>query len=390
MLPLFTEEDMDNNSLTWLPWANHSNTNDSSNWNNNTGTIDPIYVFTPAGETVKRVLGLILSIVGGIGFLGNCFIFYYLLQKPSRNPIQSSSFVRNLNLFLKSLSLSDLLSCAVSVPLVCVQMFFDVFQAGWPCKIARFLHFIFPVITMNNIVVISLEKYLSTRSVLREFNYSKIRKIIVCAWVLGLVVPLFLAAAHDGTKLYLNNTHYTVVCINQHGFYPFEIVLILVPLQYILPSVLVTYINICLMKTVWSRGRRQIANGTINNTFQAHLRAKKIRGTTLLIALTFAFIIPYFFYTAYAVYTKIAKPQRDFSTDYIIRTSGAIGGYLSSTVNFIIYFAQMKEFREFLRKLLCRRYSEDTQPSQIETGGRIVNCPNFCDTACFRNKRQYN
>ena len=368
---------MDNNSATWLPRDNHSDTNDSSHWKNHTDTTDPIYVFTPAGDTAKRVLCLILSTVGGIGFLGNFFIFYYLLQKPSRNTIQSSTFARNLKLYLKSLSFSDLLSCAVSVPLVCVQMFFDVFQTGWPCKIVRFLNFIFPAITINNLVVISLEKYLSTRSVQHAFSYLKIRKIIVCAWVLGLVVMLFPAAASDGTRLYLNNTHYTVVCKNQGGFYPFEISLIIFPLQYILPSVLVTYINICLMKTVWSRGRRQIANSAINNTFKAHLRAKKIRGTTLLIALTFAFIIPFWLPMVNTAYTKIAKPQRVFSTDFIIRVSAAIAVYFSHTINFIIYFAQIKEFREFLRKRLCGRNSEVTQPYQIETVGRIANCRGF-------------
>ena len=361
---------MDNdNASTWLPWANHSRTNDSSHFNNHTGTIDPIYVFTPAGDTAKRVLGLVLSTAGGIGFLGNCFIFYYLLQKPSRNPIQSSSFVTNLNLYLKSLSLSDLLSCIVSLPLMCIVMFFDVFQTGWPCKIARYLIYIFPIITLNNLLVISLEKYLSTRSGLRTFSYSKIRKIIICAWVLGLVVPLFPAAGFDGTQLYLNNTHYTVVCLIKDGFYPFEISLILVPLQYVLPSVLMTYFNICLMKTVWSSGR-QIGNGSIKNTFKAHLRAKKIRGTTLLIALTFAFIIPYFFYMTNTAYTKIAKPKRDFATDYIIRASSAAVIYLHSTINFIIYFVQVKEFRQFLKKLLCRMNSEVTQPNQIKTGGQ--------------------
>ena len=186
------------------------------------------------------------------------------------------------------MSLSDLLHWAVSVPLVCIQMFFDVFQTGWPCKIVRFLNIIFPAFTINTLVVLSLEKYLSTRSVPRTFSYSKIRKFIVCAWVLGLVVPLFPAAANDGTRLYLNNTYYTAVCRVKQGFYPFDISLILVPLQCILPVFLVTYINLCLMKTVSSRGRRQTVNGTINNMFKAHLRAKKIRGTSFLTqALTF-------------------------------------------------------------------------------------------------------
>ena len=182
------------------------------------------------------------------------------------------------------------------------------------------------------------------------------RKIIICVWILGLVVMLFPAAAYRGTRLVLNSTHYTVVCNADQDFYPFRISLIVLPLQYVLPCVLVTFLNICLMKTVWSRGRRQIANGTINNTFKAHLRAKKIRGTTLLIVLTFAFIIPYFFYICNIAYTQIAKPQRDFSTDYIIRYAfGGIAGYFSGLANFIIYFAQMKEFRVFLKKRFCRR-----------------------------------
>ena len=37
----------------------------------------------------------------------------------------------------------------------------------------------------------------------------------------------------------------------------------------------------------------------------------------------------------------------------------------------------MKEFREFLRKRLCGRNSEVTQPYQIETVGRIANCRGF-------------
>ena len=260
MLPLFTEDwyllVMDNNSATLLHWANHSTTNDSSHWKNHTDTINPIYIFTPAGDTAKILLCLILSTVGGVGFLGNCLIFYYLLQKPLKNPIQLTSFVTNLNLYLKSLSLSDLLSCAVSLPLLCVQMFFDVFQIGWPCKIVRYLNYIFPVITMNNLVVISVEKYLSTRSVPRTFDYLKIRKTIACAWVLGLVFMLFPAAACDGTRLYLNNTHYTVVCGVKQGLYPFEISFIVVPLQYILPSILVIYINIRLNENCVVYGKK--------------------------------------------------------------------------------------------------------------------------------------
>ena len=117
------------------------------------------------------------------------------------------------------------------------------------------------------------------------------------------------------------------------------------------------------MKIVWSRGRRQITNGATNNTFKAHLRAKKIRGTTLLIALTLAFIIPSWLHMANTAYTKIAKPQRVFSTDFIIRVSAAIAVYLSHTINFIISFAEMKEFREFLEKLFMVQEEQTRHPA---------------------------
>ena len=135
--------------------------------------------------------------------------------------------------------------------------------------------------------------------------------------------------------------------------------LIIFPLQFVLPSVFVIYVNICLLKTLWARGRRRVGVG-VTNPFQAHLRAKKIKGTTLLVAVTFAFIIPFFLFRTNIGYTQIAKPQREFSTDYIMRYGTGGVSYLSTFINFIIYYAQMKDFRVFLKKPLCRRKMKST------------------------------
>ena len=120
-------------------WLSSNKSGNMSYLNNYTGTaIYPIYVFTPAGVTAKRLLCLFLITIGAAGFLGNCLIFNFLRQKPAANPIESSRFVVNLNLYLRSLSLSDLLSPAVSLPLLCIQISFDVFQSSWPCKLVRY------------------------------------------------------------------------------------------------------------------------------------------------------------------------------------------------------------------------------------------------------------
>ena len=262
---------MENNETSWIS----AGLSESYSLDLNTIIVNPLanYIFTPAGVTAKRVLCVILSATGTVGFLGNSLIFFFLWKKKSKNPIQSTRFMKNLNIYVRSLPLSDLLCCAVSLPLLCIQISFDVFQSGWQYRIVRYFNFIFPVITINNLVVTSLEKYLSTRTVSRTFSFSAVRKMIICVWVLGLVVSLFPSVAYDGIRLDLNNTHFTVVCKYRKNFYPVGAGLIFYPIQYVLPSIFITYTNVCLLKIVWNRGRRRIGNVT-DNAFKAYLQAK--------------------------------------------------------------------------------------------------------------------
>ena len=81
-------------------------------------------------------------------------------------------------------------------------------------------------------------------------------------------------------------------------------------------------------------------------------------------ALTFAFILPYFAFIAYRMYIKITKPQRDFSDDYLVNYSTAGIAYCIGALNFIIFFAQMKEFRVFVKKNFCRRNNK-INPSEV-------------------------
>ena len=361
---------MENNNTAWVPVDISGN--NLSSLNNHTDAMYPVYIFTPAGVTAKSVLCLVLLAVGGVGFLGNCFIFYFLCQKKKRTPFQMSRFMCNLNLYIRSLSLSDLLSCLVSLPLLCVQILFDVFQSGWPCKIVRYFHFIFPAITMNNLVLINVEKYLSTRKSPRTFSPATVRKVIICAWVLGVCIPLLPAATYDGIRVDLNLTHFTVICRNDQNFYPFKITLVIFPIQYIIPSVLVIYMNICLTRTVWAIGKRKVHNSA-SNAFKARLTAARIKGTSLLIYVTFAFTIPRLFFVTNVAYTQIAEPQRGFSADYITRYAAGAVAYCSSLINFIIYFAQLKDFREFLKKVLLtrrRRTGAVDQPEVLTSLGQ--------------------
>ena len=120
---------MDNDRETsWLP-SNVSG-NNSLHLHDSDPQLNQIYVFTPVDVTAKWALCAHFFTIGCLGFFGNCLLLYFLWKKPKGNPIQRSTFVQNLNLYVKSMSLSDILFCAVSLPLICIQILFDVFQSG--------------------------------------------------------------------------------------------------------------------------------------------------------------------------------------------------------------------------------------------------------------------
>ena len=145
-----------------------------------------VYVFRPADFTTKLALILVFASVGTVGFVGNILIYCFTSFK--RNVVsymQSTPFVRIFNFYIKSLALSDILTSIISLPLICIQIMVDVFQHDWACRIVRFISILLCSITMNNLMVISLERYLSTRTVPRTLSVSTVRKLVFTAWLVG-------------------------------------------------------------------------------------------------------------------------------------------------------------------------------------------------------------
>ena len=345
------------NATWWSPPVNISGNKNLSSTptDNSKAPTIPVYVFTPVGFTAKLVLCLMLVLIIVVGIVGNCLMLLFLWSKRKKTQLQSTRFMKNLNMYLRNLAMSDLLSCLITLPLLCIQIAFDVFQTGWACKIIRYFQFIFAVITINIMVVISLEKYLSTRKIPRTFSAATMSKLLFGAWVWGLLVMLLPSATYDGQRVDLNETHFTVVCKNQEDFYPFRLIIFLIPIQFVLPFLFIMFVNISLARTVWSRGRRKNARNPGNNTLKAKLMAAKLRAITLLILVTFTFFVTYFFFLGYHTYQQIARPELTFQAEYVLRYGSGATAYLNSSINVAIYFIQMRDFREFLKKLLFRR-----------------------------------
>lgn len=203
---------------------------------------------------------------------------------------------------------------------------------------------------MNNLLFMSIEKYLSTRKNPRIFSHSTVKKIVVFAWLAGFVIVLFPAATFEGMRFDVNDTHYTVVCkyINQHLSFRVMFLSYTI-LQYIIPSFVIIVVNILLIKTLWSRLQRTV-DVQRDNAIKMMRRAATIRGTSIAVSLTFAFVLPYIFYFGQLIYNMVTQITLDSETDYVMRCVSSIIGYSNTVVNVVIYIVQMKDFRAFLKK----------------------------------------
>ena len=275
-----------------------------------------------------------------------------------------SAFERNFKLHIMSLAFSDVLSVLVSIPPVGVQLFFDLLQRGWGCKIALYLAIVFPSITMYNLLFISIEKYYSTRDVPRTFSYSTAIRMLLFAWVAGCLITVLPGATSDGVRYDVNQTHYTVVCRYDNRVLPLRIMyLIFIALQYIIPMVIMTKINISLIITVRKRMMRNV-DVQRDNSIRMMARVATIRSTYIIIALNLAFIFPYFLYIVQTVFNNVTKTTIDFETDIVILAVSFLIAISNPAITSVLYFVQMKDFRAFLKRLFASRYPvESVNPS---------------------------
>ena len=334
-----------------LPFSLSANNNAISH--NRTTLPSKIYIYNPLETSTKLALCILLVTVAVVGFVGNAFVLCFLkTKKKTKSFIKSCSFERNFAVYIRSLAISDVLSSLISVPSIGVELYFDFFATGWGCRIVRYFIILFPSVTMNNLLVISIEKYFSTRKVPGTFRPSTVKKMVLFAWLAGCSIVFLPTATFKGLKFDLNETHYTVVCRYDNQYLPYRIMyLSYTTFQYVIPMIVIIRINISLIITVWKLTKmKKGIDVQRDNGIRMKFRAATIRSTCIIIALTFAFIIPYLVYFAQVIYNHVTKATIVFSTDFIIRAGSALVAMANATVNFVLYFVQMKDFRAYLKK----------------------------------------
>ena len=323
---------------------------------------DKVYTNLPRGFDINIGLFALFAILGLVGLLGNSLIHYFVSKKKSFPLLQSTRFARNFNIYIRSLTLSYILSSLVLPLLLSVQLF-DIFHNDWPCRIVRYIVMLFPTITMNNLIVVSIEKFSSTRDVPKSFSVATVRKLVYGAWIIGCLSVLAPAAVMSGVRSDINATNYTVVCKIDKNNLSYRVIgqgfgLI----QFFIPSIILLCTNLIIARRVWKRQSRRI-NIQRDNAIRAEMRSSQIRGTYLLIFFAVASILPYIFLNCFSTYLKFAKHSlSELEVDFIKRYLGGVLFLLTSVINVLMYIAQMKDFRVFLKNTFCSKGNANVHP----------------------------
>ena len=299
-----------------------------------------VYVFAPADFSIKLVLVVLFVIFGVIGLVGNILILYFLSKKKSVPFLQSSPFLRNFNLYMKSLALSEILVISIGGVLVGIELMYDVFQNGWPCKIRRYISGTFYVIRANNLIVISTERFLSTRDVPKTFSGSTVRKLVYAAWLSGFLMGLIPAATTNGVRYDINATHYTMVCKPDTSHLPNRVIIVgFVLIQVVIPSIALICMNIIIARRIWKGSKRRI-DIQRDNAIRGKMRSHQIKKTSLIIIVTIASVLSYSTILYYTAFIAVAKPSLDFQDDFVIRHISRVLVFSSSAIKFITYLVQ--------------------------------------------------
>ena len=325
-----------------------------STHNNETGLTSKIYVFPPVNHFIKITLLLLLISVGVITLVGNVLILCFLRsKKKSTSILRSCSFQKNFDAYISSLAVSDALCAVIAVPVISVELYFHVFQQSWGCKIARYVTTLFSSVTINNLMVLSIGKYFSTREVPRIFKYSTVKKQLCFAWLSACIYVLVPAATCKGIRYDLNDKHYTLNCKYDNQYLPFKAMfLTFVALQIGIPCIVILSITVCLILTVRSRMKKTI-DILRDNAIKVMKRAAKRRATMMSITILLAFIIPYLLFVFQLMYRGIVKGPVQvftFETDFVIRYVSIILAYSNGVINVTIYILQMRDFRHYLKR----------------------------------------
>ena len=319
-----------------------------------------IHLLTPIDPVAEHCgIFFAMAVVTVLGFFGNVLVAFHLkamqIKWQFRRNVNFTLFSIRLNYYLRSLVTSDILCPLVTLPLFYLQLFTGVFQKDWHCKVERFLYFVFPCVTINNLLVTAVERLFAAWEISLRFSFSTVKGLIAFAWLSAPLITLLPVANFKIVQYDLNATHFTTTCRFDNSVLISRVAMLsFTVLEFILPSVVLIFCNICVTNQAWKN--LQYVRRSLSTSRHKRENILMSKGIFMLVAMTFAFIIPYLLSFTYIMFNSIAKPTISYQTDFIIRNTGGVLVTANSAVNVVIYTLQLSQFRDRLKSIVGKSF----------------------------------
>lgn len=200
-----------------------------------------IYQFVPVAYSIKVVLASLSITAGFLGFIGSIFVLNFKRKDLQRNLwIIKKAFARSVTPYLIiSLSVSDILTAAIGFPILAINILFDALQTQWTCKIVGTVYVFLVVITLNNLLLISIEQYCGVFHIYRIPSTNTVKKAILVIWIEAMLASLSTFIFVNSIRKDVNEDYYTLVC-------RYDLPALEIDLAYSILYLLVYFIPLCL------------------------------------------------------------------------------------------------------------------------------------------------
>ncbi|KAL9955443.1 hypothetical protein ACROYT_G036771 [Oculina patagonica] len=311
-------------------------------FSNASSTTDNEYTCDKAQEITFLVS---YAVVGVLMFFGNCFVCVVFLA--------SKKLRRNfMNIFLLSLSISDMLMAVLIVPFYTVHCFRDCTHFLTPyCWLVRKARDFVLTATTLNVCAITYDRYVA---ILRPLQYGarmtrlRVGAILAAVWVIPVVVAatrnLWYHSAEDEERRHLTVKLY-------------DIAVMIVPV--ILFQTIMLAVNIQIIRKIHQHKHKKAAEMSDVNSSQSQLNRdlKEIsrlrKGTTSCVVVVLTFVICWLPKTVHNFSYVVDPPDPILSSPLFFRIC-FLFLFIQSSFNPFIYTVYRSQFRKAARSIIAK------------------------------------
>lgn len=295
------------------------------------------FVKYPREATILAAICAVLFCV--IGVVGNFVTILALIQCPKLRTHATTAFVL-------SLCISDLLFCAVNLPLTAARYIYEKWILGDAlCKLFPVLFYGNVAVSVLNMVAITLNRYVLI-SCFEHYSkfYSRISICmqLLCTWGIAFLIMLPPLIGIWG-QLGLDPSTFSCTILEKDGKSPKKVIFLV---GFVLPCVVIILAYSCIYCSVRKSKRKLRSHQPIPADKRASRREKDDTRLTKLMALIFVCFLCCF------LPLMLVNVFDDKITFPVFHVLASILAWASSVINPFIYAASNRQYRTAYKKLL--------------------------------------